>query len=171
MNDSMIVDQSSILPQDMTEIVQYDRLADDLVSVNSMSGPMYMRDFLKAKDVAARFHAKAIFEFEQAKTNAKKVWAVAKLDRAPAILTAKGVKTTDGNCEAYADQDPEYLVAKNAEAYWKALAIYLEKKVEKFTSAHDDSRKIFDKTSDPKGSSLGLPTVDSRPFWDEGTYK
>jgi len=159
MNDSMSVNQSSILPQDMTEIVQYDRLADDLVSVNSMSGPMYMRDFLKAKDVAARFHAKAIFEFEQAKTNAKKVWAVAQLDRAPTILAAKGIKTTDGNCEAYADQDPEYLAAKNMEAYWKALAIYLEKKVEKFTSAHDDSRKIFDKTADPKGSSLGLPSI------------
>lgn len=159
MNDVKIVDQYAILPQDMTEISHFDRLAEDLVSVNSMSGPMYMRDFLKAKDLAAAYHAKAVFEFEQAKDQSKKVWAVAKLDRAPAILQAKGVKITDGNCEAYADQDSEYLAARNLEAYWKALAIYLDKKVEKFTSAHDDAKKIYDKTSEPRGSTLGLPST------------
>lgn len=171
MNEVFTIDQNVLLPQDMTEIVQYDRLAEDLVSVNAMSGPMYMRDFLKAKDIAARFHAKAVFEFEQAKDISKKVWAVAKLDRAPAVLQTKGLKVTDGNCEAYADQDAEYMAARNVEAYWKALAIYLDKKVEKFTSAHDDAKKIYDKTADPKGASLGLPTVEARPFRDEGTYK
>lgn len=149
-----------ILPLDMTDIIQFEQKVPELVSIGYHNGPMYMRDFLGGVEAAARYHSQAIFEYETAKKKAKQKYSIAKLDKADAYLRAKGIKPTDGARESYADMDDDYLAAAQLEAKWKAIAEYLKNKVEIFQRAHDDAKKIFDKTNEPKGSISALPSGD-----------
>ena len=146
------------MPLDMTEIWKYDKMVDEIALVNYTSGPMFMKDFLKAKDRVSSYHAKAMFEYESAKDRASKEKAVAYLERAPAWLESHGRKVTEEACKRYSDMDQKYLEAREIESYLKSLVTFLYHKLEKFQCAHDDSKKIFDKTSEPFGSKSSLPS-------------
>jgi hypothetical protein len=135
----------------------------DISGISAMLGPFYMQGFLKAKDTASLYHSQALRNYERCKDEAKKLWAMAKLDKSFAALHAKGItKPTEGDRECFADQDEAYLKMREAEAYWKALAVLLGVKVDTYQSAHDDAKKIYDKTEEPRGSISGLPSTKDR---------
>jgi hypothetical protein len=146
------------LPLDMTEIWKYDRMIEDLATINHITGPMFMKDFLKAKDRVASYHAKVMFEYESAKDKSAKEKAIAHLERAPVWLEQHGRKVTEAACGMYSDTDINYLEAREVEAYLKSLLTFLTHKLEKFQCAHDDSKKIFDKSTEPLGSRSSLPS-------------
>lgn len=154
-------DVISILPLEMREqrdIAEYMRLIDDLPAVNAMNGPMMMRELLKAKDNVSRLHANALCKLEIAYRERKQKHAIAKLDKAAELLEKKGLKSTDSNMTAMADRDRDYIEACNTEAYWKAWEKYLKDKVETLQAAHDDAKKIYGNTYEPRGGVSSLPS-------------
>ena len=155
--------RSNVLPNEMRDLAQYDAMLMDISGISAMLGPFYMQGFLKAKDTASLYHSQAIRNYERCRDESKKLWAVAKLDKSFAALREKGiVKPTEGDRECYADCDEDYLKMREAEAYWKSLSILLGVKVDTYQAAHDDAKKIYDKTEEPRGSSKGLPSTKER---------
>ena len=144
------------LPLEMRELLKYQGLVENLVTINNMNAPFYMREFLKAKELANSFYCRVMMDFEMTKDRAAKAKAVAYLDTAPEWLEKRGRKVTDEGCKQYALIDSQYLKAREEEACLKALTEFLRNKMEKFQSAHDDAKKIYDQTRDPRGSLTGL---------------
>lgn len=147
-------------PMDMTEILKYENFINEITSINPINGPYYMKNFLKAVELAAQYYARASYEGQQARDMAKMKYAIARLDYAPSILKARGLRVSSDNMDSVADQDKSYLQARNREAYFKSMATFLGHKVDKFQKAHDDAKKIFDQSKDPRGS---LPAAPSSP--------
>lgn len=149
-----------VLPVEMRELAQYDVQLSGIGGLNAFFAPVYMTDFLKAKTVASNFHCHAIRNYENCRDMAKKLWAVAKLEKSYEALKLKGItKPTEGDREAFADMDEDYLRMRNEEAYWKSLSILLGVKVETYQAAHDDAKKIYDKLKEPAGSVSGLAST------------
>jgi hypothetical protein len=153
-------------PMDMTEILKYENLIGEITGINPINGPYYMKSFLKAKELAAQYYARASYESQLAKDMAKMKYSIARLDYAPSILKTRSLRVNEGNMDSVADQDQNYLQARNREAYFKAMATFLGHKVEKFQSAHDDAKKIFDQSKDPRGSLPAAPS--SKPDYSGG---
>jgi|GEM_PF-4394862 len=131
-------------------------LIEMLPTVNSMNAPTFMSDFLKAKELASRFYSNANYRFETAHRDRKMQHAIAKFDRAPDFLRARGIKYSDAAGGAYADMDLEYIKASEQEAYWMSLREYFNNLVFSFQSAYDATRRIYDQTKDPRGSATAL---------------
>lgn len=146
------------VPMDMTDIYQYEKLVDDITTVNSVNGSFYMREFLKAKELASGFYAKILFEYEQAKNETKEKYALAYLEKAEDYALRRNLKLTDEIRKQYAMTDQSYKDAKAKEDCYKALSILMGNKVDKFQSAHDDAKKIFDQSRDARGSITALPS-------------
>jgi len=144
------------LPLEMRGLLKYEGLIENLVTINNMNAPFYMREFLKAKELANSFYCRVMMDFELAKDRAAKAKAIAYLDTAPDWLEKRNRKVTDEGCKQYALIDTQYLKAREEEACLKALTEFLRNKMEKFQSAHDDAKKIYDQTRDPRGSLTGL---------------
>ena len=151
---------------DLTQVKKYENLQKDLISIDVVSGPMYMRDFNAAYELVARMVARIEREYEQAILRRKQEEAKAKLERAPKYFADHpefmgNLKDSFSLRESYADVDPLHLEAKEAEIALQALLAYLKCKMDFFRSAHDDSRKIYDKmASGPFGQSghQGMPS-------------
>lgn len=145
-------------PMNTTEIINYEKMINEITTINPINGPYYMMNFLKAKELAAQYYARASYEWQSAKDLAKRRYSVVRLDYAPEILKEKGLRVTEAAMDAVADQDQEYLKIKNKEAYFKAMMNFMAHKVDKFQSAHDDAKKIFDQSRDPRGSLPAAPS-------------
>jgi anion-transporting ArsA/GET3 family ATPase len=141
-----------VLPIDMQDIHNFEKQISEIPNVTSMNAPTFMRDFLKAKDLASKHYSNAKFNFSKAKNEAKKAWSLAKLDRAKPELTKRGLKMTDANSDAYAEMDPEYMAAKERQDYFESLSEYMLSKMWMFQNAHADVQAIFRQTADPVGS-------------------
>lgn len=151
---------SDILPVQMRELTQYDRMLVEIASITSLLGPFYMQSFLKAKDTASLYHSQSIRNYEKCRDESKKLWAVAKLDKSFKALQEKGIaKPTEGDRECFADMDDDYLRMRDAEAYWKALSYYLHTKVDTYQAAHDDAKKIYSQLQEPMGSRSAMPST------------
>lgn len=146
------------LPLEMQGLLKYEALVESLTTINNMNAPFYMREFLKAKELANTFYCRVMMDFEMAKDRSAKAKALAYLDTAPEWLEKKGRKVTDEGCKQYALIDTQYLKSREEEACLKALTEFLRNKMEKFQSAHDDAKKIYDQTRDPRGSTVALPS-------------
>jgi hypothetical protein len=146
------------LPLDMTEVWKYDALINEITTINNLSGPLFMQEFLRAKDIVSSYHAKVMFEYEQARDASNKAKSIAYLERAPQWLEQRSRKVTEEACKRYSEMDQDYLAAREIESYLKSLLAFLTHKLDKFQCAHDDAKKIFDKTSDPMGSRGSLPS-------------
>jgi len=146
------------LPLEMRELLKYEGFIENIVSINNLNAPFYMREFLKAKELANSFYCRVMMDYEMSKDRSAKAKAIAYLDTAPEWLDKRNRKATDEGCKQYALIDPNYLKSREEEACLKALTEFLKNKMEKFQSAHDDAKKIYDQTRDPRGSVSGLPS-------------
>lgn len=144
------------LPLEMHSLLKYEAMVDNIASINNMNAPFYMREFLKAKELSNTFYCRVMMDFEMAKDRSAKAKAIAYLDTATEWLEKRGRKVTDEGCKQYALIDAQYLKAREEEACLKALTEFLKNKMEKFQSAHDDAKKIYDQTRDPRGSITGM---------------
>lgn len=140
------------VPMDMSEIYKYEALVEDLAGVNLMNGPFYMREFLKAKELASSFYCRLLFDYEQARNRTRTEQALAYLERSEDYIKARGLKSTDETKKQYVAIDKGYQAAKDKEDMLKALVTLMENKVYKFQAAHDDAKKIFDSLREPRGS-------------------
>lgn len=146
------------VPLDMTDIYRYEALIGHLPSINSMNGAYYMQQFLAAKELTSSLYCKVMFDYERAKKKAKEEYAVAYLERSNDYMTKNNLKSTDETKKQYCEIDRGYQVAKDQENFLKALLTLLEGKVYTFQSAHDDAKKIYDSTRDPRGSLPAMPS-------------
>ena len=146
------------VPIDMTDIFKYEAMIEDITKINSINGPLYMQEFLKAKELASSFFCKLLLDYERAKNRRKEAEAVAYLEKSEEYLKTKGLKSTDGAKQHYVQIDPEFQKAKNEEDCLKALVTLFESKVFKFQAAHDDAKKIYDQSKDPRGSLPSIPS-------------
>lgn len=151
-------DAGIAIPLDMTDIYSYEQMIRTLPTINALNGPYYMQQFLLALDTASSYYSKSMFDLEQAKNRTKEENALAYLERSEDYIKLKGLKSTDETKKQYVQIDSQYKAAKDREDYAKALTIYLGNKVDRFQSAHDDAKKIFDAARDPRGSKGALPS-------------
>jgi hypothetical protein len=155
--ETMVVTNFDV-PVDMTEVLAYANKVSELPTVNSITGPFYMKEFLAAFNLASHHASRVSLEYERARDASRRARAVAHLDRAPEWLEKMGRKVTEGACEQYVERDPDYIQAREREAYLKALMELLDNYIHLFKSAHDDAKKIYDKTTNPIGSASALPS-------------
>lgn len=146
------------VPLDMTDIYKWENMVDELAQVNSMNGPFYMKEFLKAKETCSSYYCRLIYDHEQAKNRTKTEYALSYLERSQVYIREKGLKDTDETKKQYVQIDEAYMKAKDIEDMLKALVTLMGNKVDKFQSAHDDAKKIFDSTRDPRGSLPSIPS-------------
>jgi hypothetical protein len=146
------------VPMDMTDILKFQAQLEDIAVINNMNAALYMRDFLKAKELATSYTAKLMFQYEQARNETKRQYALAYLERSQAYIKEKGLKDTDETKKQYVQIDASYQKAKDAEDMFAALLELLSQKISTFERAHDDARKILESTRDPRGSAAALPS-------------
>lgn len=154
-------DVTDVLPfilKEQQALKPYMAMVEQLPSVNAMNAPLYMSEFLKAKEIASRFYANAVYRYESAHREKKAQHSIAKFDRAPDFLAKKGLKYSDAAGSAYADMDVIYRKAAEEEAYWLALREYFNNLIFKFNSAFEATKRIYDQTKDPRGSVSALPS-------------
>jgi len=146
------------IPANMRDIYQWESMIEEIPRVNSMNGPFYMREFLKAKEVTSSYYCKLMYQYEQAKNKTKIEFALSYLERSQGYIKANGLKDTDETKKQYVQIDAAYNAAKDNEDMLKALVTLMGNKVDKFQSAHDDVKKIFDSARDPRGSLPSIPS-------------
>lgn len=151
------------VPMEMTDIYKWESMIEEMTGVNSMNGPFYMREFLKAKDVCSSYYCRLMYDFEQAKNRTKMEIALSYLERSREYIRKNELKDTDETKKQYVQIDTQYNKAKDVEDMLKALVTLMGNKVDKFQSAHDDVKKIFDSTRDPRGSLPSMPSGVDRP--------
>jgi hypothetical protein len=145
-------------PIEMGQIYRYEVMVDDLALINSMNGPLYMKEFLKAKELASSYYSKLILDYEQAKNETKRQYALSYLERSQVYIADKKLKDTDETKKQYVCIDPQYTVAKDKEDMFKALVTLVGNKVDKFQNAYEASKKIYESTRDAVGSRTSLPS-------------
>jgi len=163
MGTSMVpsyLNQSSALQVglDMTEIYKYEHMIEDIAIVNSMNGPLYMKEFLKAKELVSSVFSKLVLDYERAKNETKKQYALAYLERSREYITAKGLKDTDETKKQYVSIDPGYQKAKEEEDQLRAMSTLIGNKVDKFQNAYEATKKIFETSGNAFGSRSSLPS-------------
>jgi hypothetical protein len=146
------------MPLDMTEILKYEDLVNEITRINGITGPFYMQEFLKSINVASSLYTKILWQYEQSVVSSKAVKGRLRLDSAPGELKRREIKVTEDAITAYVESHPEYLKEMELVSYYKALMNFLYQKVEKFERAHDDARKIYDGTRERFGSVTSLPS-------------
>ena len=153
---------SFALPESMHSIYKFNSLIDEVTRINNITGPYYMQELLKAIEESSKFYAGAIMSYEKSVVRSKATKAVLTLDEAPAQLAAKGLKVTADNVAAFSESSALYISAKDTEAYYSALSVYLKQQIEKFQRAHDDARRIFESYRQPYGTTTALPSGEDR---------
>lgn len=153
------LNQSSVmqLTLDMTSIYQYENLVEDIAVVNSMNGPLYMKEFLKAKELTSSIYSKLILDFERSKNETKKQYALAYLERSEDYIKSRNLKSTDETKKQYVQIDQQYQAAKDGEDMLRALITLVGNKVDKFQNAYEASKKIFENAGNPMGGRSSLP--------------
>lgn len=146
------------VPLDMTEIYEYESMITAIANINNMNGAFYMREFLNAKELASSFYCRLLYDFEQSKNKTKEACAIAYLERSEQYLKEKGIKSTDEAKKQYVQIDADYKKAKDRQDMYEALMVLMKNKVDKFQSAHDDVKKIFDSTRESRNSISSLPS-------------
>jgi len=146
------------VPLDMTALYAIERQMNDITRTNSITGPLLMQSFLRGMELAASFLARLTFDYEQAKTKTKEAYSIAILDKADGELEKRKLKSTEENRKAVALLDADYRTSKNQEDLLKALVTLMENKLSRYEHAHNDVKKIYDKSPEPRGSSGSLPS-------------
>jgi hypothetical protein len=143
---------------DLSILKPYEAKLSEIVGIDYINGPLYMRDFLLAKERAVALYHKAIYQYERAKDKSAQMRAIAFLDRAKDILEEKELRVNEEGMKQCAMRDPDYLLARDVEAYLRALVEYLSEKVQTFQNAHDDAKKIYDQSKILGGSISSAPS-------------
>ncbi len=151
---------------DFSSLQDSEALKADLVSIDLVSGPMYMQTFLEAFEKVARIGIEAHRLLDGAKNEVNHQEALAKLERAPLYFevngTCKGgVKDSGALRETYLSLDGQYLAAKERVDMLTALVKFLDNKLDAYKMAHDDSKKIYDKLSEGPFAKTGYEGMSS----------
>jgi hypothetical protein len=147
-----------IKPLGLSSLLPYDAKVADIAGINALTASLYMRDFLLGVEEASRLHSRAVFSLEQAKDISACRRSVATLDRAPDGLRQKNMRVNEEFCKQFAMSDIDYLMAREAEGYWKAMVSYLEMKIKKYQGGYEAAKGIAYQTRDPRGSGGSLPS-------------
>jgi len=127
---------------DVTQLAKYTKKIREIGTINKMMAPTYLQDFIEAMDVSSTMLSAAIHADLKAESALKTAESIAYLDRAGAILQAKGIKESADARKMCLAIDPDVVKAKDEKARTEALVCFLKNKVQEFRSAHDDVRKF-----------------------------
>lgn len=127
---------------DVTKLVEYTKLINDIGSLNKMMAPNYLRDFINAMDATSSMLSKATKANLDAQNELKKAESIAYLDKAGDYLAERGIKDTAESRKKYIDVDPDVGAARNKVAATEAMVTFLKNKYQAFRCAHDDVKKI-----------------------------
>lgn len=139
-----IINEAGLIsPADLSSLDEFEPLVLQVNTVNTVNAGMYLRDFLRAIEAASRLHAKSLFDYEKAKDRTASMRSIAILDKAPEGLRDRELRVTEENVKQFAVQDENYINAREAESYWKAMSTYIENRLRKYEKAHDDVKKLI----------------------------
>lgn len=127
---------------DVTKLVEFTRLINDIGGLNKMMAPNYLRDFINAMDLTSSMLSKAVKANLIAKADLDRSKAIAYLDKAGDYATNNGIKISNGVREMYVDLDDDVIAAKSKYAASEAMVTFLKNKYQAFRCAHDDVKKI-----------------------------
>lgn len=127
---------------DVTKLVEYTKLINDIGGLNKMMAPNYLRDFINAMDATSSMLSKATKANLDAQNELKKAEAIAYLDKAGDYLAERGIKDTAESRKKYIDVDPAVGAARDKVAATEAMVTFLKNKYQAFRCAHDDVKKI-----------------------------
>lgn len=127
---------------DVTKLVKYDEMTENIHAVTKLMAPSYLRTFIEAQDIATTMLAKAIKEDSMAKAKLDHARAIAYLERSSEYLEAKNIKVTDESRKRYVDIDEDVMKALEHKSATEAIVVFLKGKVSKYRQAHDDTKKI-----------------------------
>jgi hypothetical protein len=147
-----------IRPLGLSTLAPFSMKVAEVANINAITASFYMKEFLLAIDEASRLHATAVFNHEQAKDISASRRSIATLDKAPDGLREKGMRVNEEFCKQFAMSDLDYLSAREAEAYWKAMVTYLEMQVKKYQGGLEAAKSVAYQTRDPRGQSQALPS-------------
>jgi hypothetical protein len=133
---------------DLSPLTEYDAQKSELTTIDIVSGPLLMRNFLQAHEEAMQISIKVKFKLDQAIDKMKHEEARAILERAPAYfeendVTKGRVKDSKSLRDTYVQMDKEYAEAREQVNALKALSKFIENKADSFRIAHDDAKKIW----------------------------
>lgn len=127
---------------DVSKLVEYTKLINDIGGLNKMMAPNYLRDFINAMDATSSMLSKATKANLDAQNQLKKAEAIAYLDKAGDYLAERGIKDTAESRKKYIDIDPSVSSARDKVAATEAMVVFLKNKYQAFRCAHDDVKKI-----------------------------
>ena len=149
-----------VVETDIGKLQRFELLKADIVSVDLLSGPLLMRDFITAYVESAKIAAKVRGWLENAEVTLKHEAAKAVLERAPTYFKAnrenlEKLKDSKSLRDAYLFLDEEYLKAQQGVSALKAMVRILDNKTESFKMAHDDVKKIYSQLMGGPGVNNG----------------
>lgn len=146
------------LSLDMTDLYRWEHKVEDIAIINAINGPLYMKEFLKAKELSSSYYSKLILDYERAKNETKKQYALAYLERSQDYIKARGLKDTDETKKQYVSIDNGYQQAKDTEDMLKALVTLMGNKVDKFQNAYEATKNIYNNSREAQGPRSALPS-------------
>jgi len=127
---------------DVTKLVEYTKLINDIGGLNKMMAPNYLRDFINAMDATSAMLSKATKAHLNANADLKRCEAIAYLDKAGDYLTERNIKDTAESRKKYIDIDSDVGEARERVAITESMVVFLKNKYQAFRCAHDDVKKI-----------------------------
>lgn len=151
--------------RDIGIVIEYSKIRDyeskrkEIVTLDIISAPMYMRDFNSACDHVAGIIAKIELALSAAKVEMKAEEAKAKLERAPQYLKDHGLlesmKDSDSLRKTYLNLDEQYKQAVQKHDALEALHKYMVNKLDAFTRDYYSVKSIFTSLNGSPGSKTG----------------
>ena len=143
MDNSLVKIEESLQSLDMTRVIEYTRKIQDIgEGFNTMLAPIYLRDFILAIDITGVLYAKAIKNHNRAEAYAKRMEAIAFMDKAGDALEERGLRNSAEARKKYVPMDPDVIAAHEVRAKTEAMVSLLRLKLQEFRLAHDDVKKI-----------------------------
>lgn len=127
---------------DITSLVKYTKMIEDIGNLQKPLVPNYLRDFINAIDLTNSMLSSVVKMDIDADTAVKRAEAIAFLDNATAYLNDNGIKISAEARKKYVDIDSEVIRAKELKAKTIAMLTFLKNKMHIFRHAHDDVKKI-----------------------------
>jgi hypothetical protein len=154
------------IKKELERLKQYDLLKTDLLRIDNLSGPFYMREFNSAFMLASAMVSSLKEKCSQAKLEMDHQEAKAKLERAPKYFEENktlnsSLKDSGALRDTYVKLDEVYLLAAERYNVLEAVLAYFTKLQESYKMAHDDAKKIYAGIIDSpanRGEYQGIPS-------------
>lgn len=128
----------------MKKVLIAEQRAEEIAICTPSKAPELLATFNRGYLDAANIHAKLKLEQARAEAEAAEIKAEILLDKAPAIVKAKGLTSSVDIRQAIVDSDPEYQEARDRLDMLNASVEYVKGKMKFLENAYTSVKKIMD---------------------------